>query len=240
MAEYYITDGEKFIKKNVNNQYKTVSNVTLADRWNREGSALAILNNSIPVVYRNTFYVAVDNDGVLEKCRLSGEEMCKQKKDIKLNKKMDSYDLELYSFERDVDVQRMIAGFEAVKRTLESTRDMSNKLQKELLTLEYMFEDVKHYRLKRRLGTVDSYKFKVLGDEIIAKRMSVKNRIEILNKINQHRQTIEGAISSICQTIYSVRNKRYVPRILLELFENGTLDFSVSDYVDRGISDEIS
>lgn len=226
--EYYITDGIHFIKKNVNNQYKKVSNFAIADSWDKGQVAKSILNNSIPESWRKTFYVAKYEDGSFVKWSFSEKEKEEYREDLIQNEyKTKAYQLKLYSFEDDKDVQEIIRGFEEAYEVLQKTKITHLVLQEKLSKLEFMYEDVKHYRLKKKLGTVDSYKYKKLGDDIIKKRMSVKNQLEILYKINQYRSELEKELKGICSTISEVRSKKYTPRMLVDLFENDNLDIEV-------------
>ena len=221
-SEYYITNGEKFVKQQPNNQYKTVSNFAIADSWDSCRVAKSILDNSIPRVWRNTFYVAKYDEGSFIKCSLSQDEKSDYRNEV-LKQETERYDykLDLYSFDNDTDVQHIIDGFESVCTCLKKAETMSFKLQKQASTLDYILEDLKHYRLKKKLGTVDSYKFKKIVDAVVKKRMSVKNQIEILNKINQHKKSIGDQLMEICGVISSVKDRTYKPRVLTDLFEKG-------------------
>lgn len=227
-AEYYITDGTKFVKQAINNQYKLVTNISVADVWDNPQVAKAILENSIPKVWRSGFYIAKYKNGQLDKCSKTENE--KQELRIELtsqNKDKKEFVLNLYSFNEDTDVQKLILGFDNINTMLDETENLRPALEKQLAVLEFMLEDLKHYRLRKRLGTVNSYKFKELGDKIVSKRASVKNQLEILRKINQYRDVITNPIRDICKTIDAVQNKKYIPRVLLDLFENDNLDINV-------------
>ena len=228
-SEFYITDGNKFIKQNTDNQYKTVSNFALADGWDNGQVAKSILNNSIPKALRSTFYVAkYENGQFIKWCLTNSEKQTNRDEITHQNKDNKCYNLDLYSFENDTDLQGIVSGFEMVDAILKQTDGMHFKLQKELTTLDLMLEDLKHYRLRRKLGTVDSYKFKKLGDDILLKRVSIKNQLEILNKINQYRFHIGEEVEDICKTINCVKNRKYVPRVLVDLYENDNLDIEVA------------
>lgn len=224
-AEYYITDGTKFIKQAMNNQYKLVTNISVADVWDNPQVAKAILENSIPKVWRSGFFVAKLKNGQLDKCSKTEDEKRELRCELtSQNKDKKEFSLNLYSFEEDSSVQKLISGFNDINTMLSETENLKPELEKEIATLEFMLEDLKHYRLRKRLGTVNSYRFKELGDRIVAKRASLKNQLEILRKINQYRDAITNPIKDICKTIDSVQNKKYIPRVLVDLFENDNLD----------------
>ena len=226
--EYYITDGTKFVKQAINNQYKLVTNMSIADSWDNLKVAKAVLENSIPKVWRSSFFVAKLNNGELDKCSKTEEEKRERRNELTAaNDEKREFALNLYSFEKDLDVQRIISGFDAINKMLIETENLRPRLENELATLEFMLEDLKHYRLRKRLGTVNSYKFKELGDRIVAKRASIKNQLEILRKINQYRDSLANPIRDICKTIDGVQNKKYIPRVLVDLFENDNLDFEL-------------
>ena len=209
--------------------------MSIADAWNKPQVAKAVLDNSIPKIWRNGFYVAKLQNGELIKCSRTKEEMLEFKEEItSSNPSKNGYKLDLYSFDNDLDMQDLIRGFEDVQIVLEKTVDLRSKLEKEIVTLEYVLEDLKHYRLRKKLGTVNSYKFKNLGDKAVAKRMSLKNQLEILHKINQYREAITNPIKDICGVISAVKNKKYTPRIALDLFENDNLDINLENILNIG------
>lgn len=231
-VEYFITDGEKFVKQNANNQYKLVANFAIANSWDNAHVAKAILYNSVPAVWRNSLYVARYTDGSFVKWSLTDDEKQEYRDKItKQNKEKIGFKLDLYSFDGDDNVHSIINGFESVLEVLKSTKNLHLQLQEKLTTLDFVLEDLKHYQLKKKLGTVDAYKFKSFGDEIVLKRVSIKNQLEILYKINQHRSAIETQLKDICETINDVRNKTYVPRILVDLFNDGVSALNEDDYL---------
>lgn len=192
-TEYYITDGKKFIKQGTNNQYKTVTNISIADIWDKSAVAKAVLDNSLPRAWRGTFYIAKYINGELVKCSQTRDEKQERREELTIsNKNKREFELELYSFDEDTDVQKLIQGFDVVSDLLKNTQNLKPELEKELARLDFMLEDLKHYRLRKKLGTVDSYKFKMLGDIFLKKRLSLKNQLDILNKINQHREVVEN------------------------------------------------
>lgn len=223
--EYYITDGKKFVRQDINGQYKITSNCTIADTWDNPSTANAILNNSLSCALRKGLFVAKYEDGEFVKCSKS----IMEKETInKQHKAPDGYTLDLYSFDDDCELQELIKGFEDVYNTLKNTKELHFKLQNKYSTADMIREDLKHYRLRKRMGTVDSYKFKKLGDKVLLKRLSIKNRLEILYKINEYRKELEKSMGDICKVIDSVRNKKYTPRVLDDLFENDNLDVEIA------------
>ena len=231
-TEYYITDGTKFIKQGINNQFKTVTNISIADVWDRSAVAKAVLDNSIPRAWRGKFYIAKYINGELIKCTQTKDEKQERRDELTSNNgdKIE-FELKLYSFDEDKDVQKLIKGFDVVSELLKDTENLKPKLEKEIAMLDFMLEDLKHYRLRKKLGTVDSYKFKNFGDVILKKRVSLKNQLDILNKINQHREVVGNSVKDITNTIKMVKNRKYTPRVMIELFEDG-IDAAIAKYME--------
>lgn len=227
-----MTDGTKFIKQDTNNQFKTVTNIAIADVWDKSAVAKAVLDNSVPRAWRKNFYIAKYINGELIKCTQTKDEKQERRDELTSNNgdKIE-FELELYSFNEDKDVQKLIRGFDVISDLLKDTEDLKPKLEKEIAMLDFMLEDLKHYRLRKKLGTVDSYKFKNLGDVILKKRVSLKNQLDILNKINQHRETVGNSVKDITNTIKMVKNRKYIPRVMIELFEDG-IDAAIAKYIE--------
>lgn len=224
-AEYYITDGNNFVKQSINGQFSKVGNIAVADVWDKLQVAKAVLDNSVPRVWRATFYIAKLENGVLEKQTLSQTEKS-QKRIENLPQKDDTkgYVLDLYDFDRDENIREIVNTFENMQHILENSRDIEEGLKNRLQLLECAFEDLKHYHLKKKLGTVDSYKRDRLESKILLERRSVKTRLDVIQKINQQHSDINNQIKDVCKTIESIRNRKYVPRVLHDLFENDNFD----------------
>ena len=220
---FCITDGKKFIKQDIKGKYAVVNNFNLADTWDKYDVAKAILNNSVSKPLRKLMYIAKCDNGEIIKYSF-----CKNEKDIqKENKENLSFKLDLYSFENDNEFQNIIKGFEMINPVLKDAGKMCLGLQQELIRLDYALEDLKHYQLKKKLGTVDSYKFKKISDKIVLRRLSVKNQLEVLHKINQYQSKLQTEVNDICNIINDIKNRTYKPRVLVDLFENNNLDIGV-------------
>ena len=227
--EYYITNGKQFVKQNINGKYTLTTNIFIADSWNTATKAKSVLHNSIPPGMRFDLYVMEMKDGIVEtKETISKKHIADCRKKVTEEKK-DSYKLSKYSFEEDIEVQKMIQGFENVKDILNKYANnyVHKKLEEKTMTMNLIVEDIKHYHGKKALNAIDGFKLNRLEDKAIVKRISVKNQLEISKIINKHYASIIQQIEDICDTIDELRNQKYTPRILVDLFENDNLDIDV-------------
>lgn len=224
-AEYYITDGNNFVKQSINGQFSKVGNIAVADVWDKAQVAKAVLDNSVPRVWRRTFYIAKCENGVLEKQTLSQREKSQKRNEV-LPQKDDTkaYNLDLYTFDKDDNIRGIVSTFENMNHILENSKEIEEGLKNRLQLLECAFEDLKHYHLKKKLGTVDAYKRDRLESKILLERRSVKTRLDIIQKINQYHSDINNQIKDVCKTIETIRNRKYVPRVLHDLFKNDNFD----------------
>lgn len=224
-AEYYITDGNNFVKQSINGQFSKVGNIAVADVWDKPQVAKAVLDNSVPRAWRTTFYIVKSENGILEKQTLSQMEKA-QKRIENLPQKDDTkgYNLDLYIFGEDENIKDVVNTFENMQHILDISKDIEEELKNRLQLLECAFEDLKHYHLKKKLGTVDAYKRDKLESKILLERRSVKTRLDVIQKINQHRSNISNQIKDVCKTIETIRNRKYIPRVLHDLFENDNFD----------------
>ena len=224
-TEYYITDGNNFVKQSINGQFSKVGNIAVADVWDKPQVAKAVLDNSVPRAWRTTFYIVKSENGILEKQTLSQMEKA-QKRIENLPQKDDTkgYNLDLYIFGEDENIKDVVNTFENMQHILDISKDIEEELKNRLQLLECAFEDLKHYHLKKKLGTVDAYKRDKLESKILLERRSVKTRLDVIQKINQHRSNISNQIKDVCKTIETIRNRKYIPRVLHDLFENDNFD----------------
>ena len=224
--QYVITDGNKYVKQNVNGKYSLTSNLSIADILPTKDKAESILKNSVPKHMRFKLYVAELKDG-----NIIGQETTSLKQVVDCRERViepkdDTYHLSQYSFDLDEDVQKMIKGFEDVKEVLKkyANNHSHQALEDKTMTMIYIVEDIKHYHGKKALNVRDGFRLNKLEDKAILKRISVKNQLEISRKLTKHFSLISESINDICATIDDLRNQRYKPRVLIDLFENDNLD----------------
>lgn len=226
-AEYYITDGNKFIKQSMNGQFSIVSNISLADVWDKAQVAKAVLDNSVPKAWRSNFFISKLENGALEKSTLSQSEKIQKRIENTATDKTKLYTLDLYDFNNDDNVQKYVSAFENIQNILENSKKTEEILKNRLQALECAFEDLEHHHLKKKLGTVDAYKRDRLESKILLERRSIKTQLEILHKINQYHAELNAQVNDICKTINIIRDRRYIPRVLIGLFENDDLDIDI-------------
>lgn len=226
MNKYYvITDGNRYIKQDISGKHKLVNNISIADSWSSIDKAESVMFNSIPPYMRYDLYVAQIDDGNVEPVTMTKRELNNRRERVKIDCD-NSYELSKYSFDKDEDVQYLIKGFREVKKTLEAFSDKQKikRLDEKTLYMDWVVEDIKHYHGRKALNAYDGFKLGQLEDKAIVKRISVKNQFEIAQKIHKHCNDIINQITDICNTIEDVKNRRYVPRALVDLFENNNLD----------------
>ena len=68
MAQYVITDGEKYIKSNFNGKVTQATNITMADVFDTKQQAMSFLKNSICKAWQRKYYVAEYENGDVVQC----------------------------------------------------------------------------------------------------------------------------------------------------------------------------
>lgn len=222
---FVITDGNRFIKQDMSGKHKLVSNSSLADFWDSKPKAESVLYNSVPPNMRYSLYIAEIEDGVLCQKTVSQKQIDKCRDRVEV-KQVDSYELSKYSFDDDAVLQDMIQGFCEVRNVLKkySSTHKYKEIEDEVMRMNLIVEDIKHYHGRKALNSRDGFKLNKLEDKAIIKRISIKNQLEIVKVLNKHCKTLVEQIDEICEVIDSLKNQKYKPRILVDLFENNNLD----------------
>lgn len=99
--------------------------------------------------------------------------------------------------------------------------------------MNWAVEDIKHYHGKKALNSRDGFRLNRLEDKAIIKRISMKNQLEVSKKLMKHYSSIISQIEDICSTIDELRNQKYIPRVLPDLFENDNLDIDIEDLISK-------
>lgn len=224
--QYVITNGNKYIRQDVNGRYSLTTNLVIADNWSSKKTAESILHNSVPQGMRYRLYVAELKDGIIIGQETLSEKQIVNCRERVSNSEEKTYELSKYSFDDDEAVQDMIKGFKDVQNVLSKYGNKHDHqiLEDKTMSMNWIVEDVKHYHGKKALNARDIVKFNKLEDKAVIKRISVKNQLEISRALLKYRDVILDAINEICTTIEDVKNQRYKPRMLFDLFENDNLD----------------
>lgn len=222
---FVITDGNRYIKQSIDGKHKFVSNSSLADYWESKSKAESVLYNSIPPSMRYSLYVAeVENNELCPKT--ISQKQIDECRDKVQSKQTDSYELSKYSFEDDELIQDMIRGVYEIRDVLEkySNANKYKELEEEVMRMNLVVEDIKHYHGRKALNSRDGFRLNKLEDRAIVKRISIKNQFEIAKILHKHRNAMKEQVEEICSVIESLRNQKYKPRVLVDLFENNNLD----------------
>lgn len=236
--EYYITDGEKFVKQNTSGKYVFISNPVIADVWESIKVAEAILQNSLPRALSPKFYVAHYDNGNFTKVSLSEVEKRSRRERLTVSNNKDKvFTLNLYSFDDDEEVQKLIRGFEDVREIFKATVNKYRTLEESLCAIDYIDEDLTHYLGRKSFNAFNGYRHNNIKQKVFLKRVSIKNQIEIVKKLNKHYEETIHHIEDICNTIAKLRTQVYKPRVLPDLFENDELPANI-DEIMEGICHE--
>lgn len=222
---YVITDGKRYIKQGMSGKHKLVENVAIADFWDSKNKAESVLYNSVPPYMRYSLFVCQIDGATIEPVTKAEKELVERREKVRSTCN-NSYNLSKYSFDEDSEVQSLIKGFEDVRKILERVSDKQQikQLDERTLYMDWVVEDIKHYHGRKSLNAYDEFKLGRLEDKAIIKRISAKNQLEIAQKIHKYCDEIMEHIVDICDTINDVKNRRYVPRALIDLFESDNLD----------------
>ena len=215
-SEFVITNGDKFIRFDINGKCKQVSNVAMAETYPTKKAANNVRLNSITKALTRKFYVAELKDGkIIEHNVPAPPKVCKKKTDI------------MFHYENNIDDMMWSHGFDGVKELFDSAATRCKELPQELSDVESEITDIEHFIENTKLNVRDGYKiYKKLRD-LLDRRRRIKYEIEMVSAINNNRaavtylNNIQSAISNC------ISNKVYKPRILGELFTKGI------SYLDR-------
>lgn len=236
--EFVITDGRKFVKQDMSGKYNLVSNSAIADFWDSAKVAESILQNSLPKYVSTKYYVAYWENGKFIKFSLSKEEKNDRRTRLtSLNNDGKSFTLGLYSFDDDEEVQKLIRGFEDVRDVFKATVNKYRTLEESLCAIDYIDEDLTHYLGRKSFNAFNGYRHNNIKQKVFLKRVSIKNQIEIVKKLNKHYEETIHHIEDICNTIAKLRTQVYKPRVLPDLFENDELPANI-DEIMEGICHE--
>lgn len=210
--EYLLTNGTKFIRKNLNEKYEQVSNQSIADTFTSYKMAKAIWKNALSRTLRSQYYVAKYENGELIQCDIPSP---KKLQKIEVN---DQQPIK-YKFKLDDATIEWINKIESINSLFSYAKERAEKVCEELSIVEKELIDIEHFEEWKRLNAIKICKLHYVRGNLRRKRRSLKNEKKIIDAILSHCQ-IEKDINEIVKAIDGIKEQSYTPRILTELFED--------------------
>lgn len=210
MAQYVITDGEKYIKSNFNGKVTQATNITMADVFDTKQQAMSFLKNSICKAWQRKYYVAEYENGDVVQCTVP-----KPPKTIKkiTDKVFEISDEPLGLTEWELRLDGMQNLFrDAAKR--------ANELSQEMSDIEAKIVDWEHYIEFTKLNAREGYKAYSALNRLFEQRRAIKNEQKLVSAINRN-QNCSNGMTEIINVLEGLKHQKYRARALPELFECG-------------------
>ncbi len=208
--EFVLTNGSKYIKCDINGNYKQVNNLCIADTYETQKTASNIMINSLPKSLRYTYYVAEIIDGELVPCNSPYPPKITRIKGTKS-----------FQFENSCNDVKWCKSFMGLDRVFEEAEKRYKELPQELSDIEAQVIDLEHYIEFVSLNARDGYKIYRKLKELLNRRRILKYESKIVNVINKNKSVLEG-VNNILFVIDECQNSAYKPRVLIDLFESAS------------------
>lgn len=203
MAAYVITDGSRFITKDRKGKFVPTLCESLADSFTRK-QAENICKSSLPKALRAVFYVKKIDES-------PQSQLVKQVTVEEISQ----------NTEKVLDADNIKKWLDKVSGLNGLAKDASNRKQ-ELLTqlkrVENEMCDVQHYIEFCNLNAAQGYKAYKMLQDILIKRRSIKNELDVLQIILGKRIS-ESVVEQIQRSVARMDVRQYEPRVLKELFD---------------------
>lgn len=207
--EFVLTDGQRFIRQNLNGKFEQVSNITLADRYTSKKFALNIKSNSIPKAMSRNFYVAEMQGDV--PIQLFAPITPKQVKK-KGNKK--------YAMEVRKDEPMWYDRFVGIEELFSFAKKRSEEIAQQMSDIDSTISDLEHYIEFNLLNAREGYKAYKELSKALQERRKIKDEQRVVMSITKNFGALDG-IKHIVDAIGEQSDREYRPRILCNLFEAG-------------------
>ncbi len=201
MAQYVITDGNRWIMKNRNGKYVPTTCEALADVFGNK-EANSVYNNNLSKALKSCFHVQkYDQPPELIK-QMTHEETQEKTERVAIAENIQYW----------VDKVNGLNGLasEAVHR--------KDKLVDQLSTVDKEICDILHYIEFCNLNAAQGYKAYKMIKERRIRRRSIKNELQVLDII-LGKKISETATDEIEKVISGMDNRKYEPRVMRELFD---------------------
>lgn len=207
--EFVLTNGEKFIRQNLDGKYEQVANLSMADTYETKKKAMNVMLNSIPKVMSRSYYVAeVTSGGLVQNCATRPPKPTKTRCG------------QMFAFEETKVEPKWYDGFLKIGVLFDTAMRRNHELSQEISDIEAQIVDLEHYIEFYSLNARDGYKVYKKLHSLFLERRKLKNEQSVVMAINKNCSASEQ-IKNIEQAIKKGTGNAYNPRILLDLFESG-------------------
>lgn len=201
MAQYVITDGNRWIMKNRNGKYVPTTCEALADVFGNK-EANSVYNNNLSKALKSCFRVQkYDKPPELIK-QMTHEETQEKTEKVAIAE----------------NIQYWIEKVNGLNGLASEALHRKDKLVDQLSTVDKEICDILHYIEFCNLNAAQGYKaYKMLKERRI-KRRSIKNELQVVDII-LGKKISETATDEIEKAISGMDKRKYEPRVMRELFD---------------------
>lgn len=201
MAQYVITDGNRWIMKNRNGKYVPTTCEALADVFGNK-EANSVYNNNLSKALKSCFRVQkYDKPPELIK-QMTHEETQEKTEKVAIAE----------------NIQYWIEKVNGLNGLASEALHRKDKLVDQLSTVDKEICDILHYIEFCNLNAAQGYKaYKMLKERRI-KRRSIKNELRVVDII-LGKKISETATDEIEKAISGMDKRKYEPRVMRELFD---------------------
>lgn len=201
MAQYVITDGNRWIMKNRNGKYVPTTCEALADVFGNK-EANSVYNNNLSKALKSCFRVQ------------------KYDKPPELIKQMTHEETQEKTEKMSIaeNIQYWIEKVNGLNGLASEALHRKDKLVDQLSTVDKEICDILHYIEFCNLNAAQGYKAYKMIKERRIRRRSIKNELQVLDTILS-KKISETATDEIEKVISGMDNRKYEPRVMRELFD---------------------
>lgn len=201
MAQYVITDGNRWIMKNRNGKYVPTTCEALADVFGNK-EANSVYNNNLSKALKSCFRVQkYDKPPELIK-QMTHEETQEKTEKVAITE----------------NIQYWIEKVNGLNGLASEALHRKDKLVDQLSTVDKEICDILHYIEFCNLNAAQGYKAYKMIKERRIRRRSIKNELQVLDTI-LGKKISETATDEIEKVISGMDNRKYEPRVMRELFD---------------------
>lgn len=213
MVFYLITDGNgSYIRKDeFSGKYVPIRSYSMAERFEQRYKAINVLHNAIGKNIRNRYKVIDIEEGVLSpKSEVSnvnkvrhGEKIAKALSEEK---------------QTESQTEKWASGAKALTEFVMDAEKRKEELAGQLSEVDKEISDINHYI---EFGNFNAYQgwlaFSMLQNRL-RKRRKIKDELQVIQQLGESKITL-SMLDGINKAVSDLSNRKYVPRVLTELFE---------------------
>lgn len=207
--KYYLGDKNGYyLRRDAAGNFVPVKNILLADWWEQSSKAANILGSCVNKNLRSRYKVKAVEESISQNSIIKTSVKPKEEFTRSIAKELIE----------EGETDKWVNGIEVMKNFIEDSEGRKDELTEALSEVDKEISDINHYIEFGKFNAYQGYLAFDMLKQRLMKRRKIKNELTVLFQLGECKITSDK-LENIQRAISELDNRKYQPRVLIDLFE---------------------